>query len=281
MQILNLQLHLPSQKMIPYNFPIAAKTQKGKYLPAFGRACSPVKQSECAEMQTGTLYWRGKKFVGEVQPTMWFVLHAGGFLQYQYHKLKLLTTSPPFQLRCFFPLDVVLVVYIPHLLVAVTQREECRVFAVPLTVPPSLWELSLQQKVWRIGKETCSHSVQLWKLLWMQIISGFIESVFCWTPVVPSIVKGISSYLHGKAGIRDGLDLWCSLSLWGFNLKLRKKSMFETSSDLLATRFRFVKRFANLLVSFIYFPDVIVETHVILPFAIKTSCSSINKFPMM
>lgn len=58
-------------------------------------------------------------------------------------------------------------------------------------------------------------------------------------------------------------------------------NMFETLSDLLTTCFRFVKRFANLLMSFIYFPDVIVETNVILPFAIKTSCSSINKFPMM
>lgn len=68
MQILNLQLRLPSQEMIPYNFLIAAKTLKGKYLTAFGCACSPVKQSECAEMQTGTLDSRGKKFVGEVQP---------------------------------------------------------------------------------------------------------------------------------------------------------------------------------------------------------------------
>lgn len=33
--------------------------------------------------------------------------------------------------------------------------------------------------------------------------------------------------------------------------------------------------------SYIYFSDVIVEIDVILPFAVKTSCSSINKFPMM
>lgn len=55
-------------------------------------------------MQTETLDSRGKKFVGEVQPTMRFVLRAGGFLQYQCHKLKLLTTSPAFPtLMVFFP----------------------------------------------------------------------------------------------------------------------------------------------------------------------------------
>lgn len=40
----------------------------------------------------------GKMFVGEVQPTMRFVLRAGGFLQYQCHKLKLITASAAFSL---------------------------------------------------------------------------------------------------------------------------------------------------------------------------------------
>lgn len=96
MQILNLQLHLPCQKMTLYNFLIAAKTPEGRYLPNFGCACSPVKQSGIAELQAGTLDVRGKKFVGKVQPTARFVLRTGGFLQYQYHKLKLRTTCPAF-----------------------------------------------------------------------------------------------------------------------------------------------------------------------------------------
>lgn len=123
----------------------------------------------------------------------------------------------------FFSLGIVFVLYIPHLLVAITQREECRVFTVAFTVSPPLWELSLQQKLWRAGKETCSHSVQLWKLLWMQI--SFIESSLCWMPVLPSIVKATLSYLHGKAAVREGFDLLPSLSPWGFNLQLRKKPM--------------------------------------------------------
>lgn len=44
-------------------------------------------------------------------------------------------------------------------------------------------------------------------------------------PIVPSTVKGISSNLHGKTSIMEGLNLLCSVSLLGFNLKLRKKSM--------------------------------------------------------
>lgn len=47
---------------------------------------------------------RGKKFLGEVQPTMQFVLHAGHFLQHQYHKMKLLTTSSVFPTLMFLSL---------------------------------------------------------------------------------------------------------------------------------------------------------------------------------
>lgn len=57
--------------------------------------------------------------------------------------------------------------------------------------------------------------------------------------------------------------------------------MFETSSDLSAACLKFAKRVASLSMSFIYLPDVIVEMNEILTFAIKTSCRSINKFPMM
>lgn len=121
----------------------------------------------------------------------------------------------------FFSLGIGGFVYISHLVVAIIQREECWVFTVPSTVSPPLWELSLQQKLWRAGKEMCSHSVQLWKLIWMQI--SFIESIFCWMPFVPSIVKATLGYLHGKAAVREGLDLLPSVSLWGFNLQLRKK----------------------------------------------------------
>lgn len=60
--------------MTPYNFLIAAKTPEGRYLPSFGCACSPVKQSGIAELQAGTSDVRGKKFVGKVQPTVRFVL---------------------------------------------------------------------------------------------------------------------------------------------------------------------------------------------------------------
>lgn len=44
-------------------------------------------------------------------------------------------------------------------------------------------------------------------------------------PIVPSIVKATLSYLHGKAAIREGLDLLPSVSVWAFNLQLRKKPM--------------------------------------------------------
>lgn len=75
-------------------------------------------------------------------------------------------------------------------LVAVTLGEECWVFTVVFTVLPSLWELSLQQKVPMIRKEMCSHSSQLWQLLWTQIISSFIENFFHWMPRMPSVAKG-------------------------------------------------------------------------------------------
>lgn len=178
MQILNFKLRVPCQKTIPYDFLIAAKTPEAKYLPAFGHACSPVKL-DVQRCRRG-LWIRGEK-------SLWvkFSLQCGLFcVQEVSYNISVtnwncLQLPLPFQLWCFFPLDIVLVVCIPHLVVAVTRREECWVFTTPLTAPPSLWELSLQQKVWRIGKETCSHPVQLWKLLWMQIISSFIESIFC------------------------------------------------------------------------------------------------------
>lgn len=121
----------------------------------------------------------------------------------------------------FVSLGAVFVVYIPHLVVAIAWREECWVFTVPFTPWPSLWELSLQQKLWRAGKETCSHSVQLWKLLCMQI--SFTECIFCWMPILPSIMKATLSYLHRKAATREGLDFLASVSLWGYSLQQTKR----------------------------------------------------------
>lgn len=164
-------------------------------------------------MQTGTWIW------GEMSLWVKFSLQCGLFCtqEVSYNisntNWNCLQLPLPFQLWCFsFSLGIVFVVYI--LVVAITQREECWVFTAPFTLSPSLWELSLQQKLWKAGKETCSHSVQLWKLLWMQI--SCIESIFCWMPILPSVVK---------AAVREGLDLLPSVSLRGLDLQLRKKPM--------------------------------------------------------
>lgn len=43
--------------------------------------------------------------------------------------------------------------------------------------------------------------------------------------ILPSIVKATLNYLHGKAAIREGLDLLVAVLLWGFGLQLTKKPM--------------------------------------------------------
>lgn len=161
MQILSLQLDVPCQIMIPYNFLIASITPKRKYLPAVGYVCSPMKQSECAEMQMGTLYLRGKTFVGSTYNAVCFACRR--FLTIsQCHKLKLLTTSPAFPTLMFFSFIYSFsCVYPTSHCGSHSERRILGLYCTTFTVPPLLWELSLQQKVWRIGKETCSHSVQL------------------------------------------------------------------------------------------------------------------------
>lgn len=121
-------------------------------------------KSECVDMQTGTLDLRGNELVGEVQ------LQCGLFSTQEVSYNISNTNWNCLQLPLlsnfdgFFSLGIVFVVYIPHLVVAITQREECWVFTVPVTPSPSLWELSLQQKLRRAGKETCSHSCPVMKI---------------------------------------------------------------------------------------------------------------------
>lgn len=160
-------------------------------------------------MQMGTLYLRGKTFVGSTYNAVCFACRR--FLTIsQCHKLKLLTTSPAFPTLMFFSFIYSFsCVYPTSHCGSHSERRILGLYCTTFTVPPLLWELSLQQKVWRIGKETCSHSVQLWKSLWMQIICSFTESIFCWTSIVPSIVKGICVMCIGK--MVQGKVLICSV----------------------------------------------------------------------
>lgn len=171
--------------MIHNNFLIAAETQRK----IITNLCVHLfsNKSSFAEIQTETLNLRGKKSLwSSVYSVICFVCMRFLTISVSQNEItcKLLCLSILTLFGCRF-----ICIYLCPI-VSVSLGEECWVFTVVFTVLPSLWELSLQQKAPMIRKEMCSHSSQLWQLLWMQIISSFIEIFFHWMPRVLSVAKG-------------------------------------------------------------------------------------------
>lgn len=106
-------MYVLCQVMIPYNFLITAKTWKGNNWQSLQMVFLQQNFLNLQRCRQGLRIWGVKycMWTLHVQPTMQFVLHARGFSQSQYHKLKLLATFSAFPLQRF-PLDVELFAYI-------------------------------------------------------------------------------------------------------------------------------------------------------------------------
>lgn len=171
--------------MIQKNFLIAAETQRK----IITNLCVHLfsNKSSFAEIQTETEF-EGKKSVWSSAYSV-ICFACMRFLTISVSQSEITCKLLCLSILTLFGWRFICIYLCP--IVAVTPGEKCWVFTVVFTVLPSLWELSLQQKAPVIRKEMCSHSSQLWQLLWMQIISSFIENFFHWMPRVPSVAKDV------------------------------------------------------------------------------------------